>query len=195
MVTKRKNAFIRQAKDITISSALTLGLLTTTLVPQGCSNEKEEYETVYTQGVQTHIKEIGWGEFKITDEQVVGENESKAIVTYLDGRVDTLSVAEAKKLVDQQVDSTRTGNTQNTVSSNHYHHGGGLGSVLMYGGLGYMLGRSMSQPTSPGVYATPEVYNRSQQTSSIVKNSRVSRPVSSSRGFFRSGSRSSRMGS
>lgn len=188
MVVTRKNAFIRQVKDITVSSALTLGLLTGTLLPQGCGPEKERYETVYTQGVLTSIKEVDWGEFKITDEKVVGEGESRAIVTYLDGRVDTLTVAEAKRIVDQPIDSTRTANQDRTTRSHGYYPG--LHSALLYGSLGYMLGRGNNQPTAPGVYANPEVYSRAQRNTAIVKNARVTRPVGTSRGFFRSGSRS-----
>jgi hypothetical protein len=55
--------------------------------------------------------------------------------------------------------------------------------------MGYMLGRSFSQPVSPGVYASPQVFNRSTQHANVVKNSRVARPSNSSRGFFRSSSR------
>jgi len=187
MVLKRKNTFIRQVKDITLSGALTAGLLATSALPLGCGPDRNQTETVYTKGVQTFIREVDWGEFKITDEKVVGEGESKAIVTYLDGRVDTLSLAEARKIVDTPVDSTATQQRQGT-SSYGYHHAG-LGSVLMYGSMGYMLGRSFNQPLSPGVYANPQVFNRSTQHSSVVKNSRVARPTNSSRGFFRGSSR------
>ena len=154
-------------------------------LPLGCGPDRNQTETVYTKGVQTFIKEVDWGEFKITDEKVVGEGESKAIVTYLDGRVDTLSLAEARKIVDTPIDSTATPQRQGTSSYGHHH--AGLGSALLYGSMGYMLGRSFSQPVSPGVYASPQVFNRSTQHSSVVKNSRVSRPTNSSRGFFRGG--------
>jgi hypothetical protein len=48
-----------------------------------------------------------------------------------------------------------------------------------------LYGRN-SYSTNPRYYSTPEVYNRSKETSSIVRSSRTLRPVSSSRGFFRS---------
>jgi hypothetical protein len=187
MVLKRKNAFIRQVKDITLSGALTAGLLATSALPLGCGPDRNQTETVYTKGVQTFIREVDWGEFKITDEKVVGEGESKAIVTYLDGRVDTLSLAEARRIVDTPIDSTATQQRQGTSSYGHHH--AGLGSALMYGSMGYMLGRSFNQPVSPGVYASPQVFNRSTQHANVVKNSRVARPTNASRGFFRGSSR------
>jgi hypothetical protein len=186
MVIKRKNAFIRQVKDITVSSALSLGLLAASVVPQACGRSEESYEQVYTKGVQTHIKEVDWGEFKITDEEVVGEGQSKAIVTYLDGRVDTLSVEEARRIVDMPADSTATARDG---SGQTYRQHSGLSNVLLYGSLGYMMGRNMNQPASPGVYANQGVYSRAQQNTGIVRNSIVSRPTNASRGFFRSGSR------
>ncbi len=192
MVVKRKNTFIRQVKDITLSGALTAGLLATAALPLGCGPDRNQTETVYTKGVQTFIKEVDWGEFKITDEKVVGEGESKAIVTYLDGRVDTLSLTEARRIVDTPIDSTAT-QQRHGNSSYGYHHAG-LGNALLYGSMGYMLGRSFSQPVSPGVYASPQVFNRSTQHATVVRNSVVSRPTNASRGFFRGGSRGSARG-
>lgn len=184
MVVKRKNAFIQQVKDITLSGALTVGLLSVSALPLGCGPDRQQYETVYTKGVQTFIKEVEWGEFKITDEEVVGEGQSRAIVTYLDGRVDTLTLEEARRIVDIQSDSTATNNQPAQV-----RHHSGLGNALLFGSMGYMMGRSFNQPVSPGVYASPDVYNRSSRHTSLVQGSRVSRPTNASRGFFRGGSR------
>jgi hypothetical protein len=91
-------------------------------------------------------------------------------VTYLDGRVDTLSLAEARRIIDTPIDSTATQQRQGT-SSYGYHHAG-LGNVLLYGSMGYMLGRSFNQPVSPGVYASPQVFNRSTQHANVVRNLR-----------------------
>jgi hypothetical protein len=67
-----------------------------------------------------------------------------------------------------------------------------LGNTLMYGALGYYLGRSMNSRPNPGFYASPDVYNRAQQHTSVVASSRVSRPVNSSKGYFGTRSGSSR---
>lgn len=187
MVIRRKNAFIRQVKDITVSSALSLGLLAATVVPQACGSGEKQYEKVYTKGVQTHIQEVDWGDFKITGEDIVGEGQSKAIVTYLDGRVDTLSVEEARRIVDMPADSSATASRDGNGQT--YHRQSGLSNVLLFGSLGYMLGRNMNQPARPGVYANQGVYSRAQQNTGIVRNSIVSRPTNASRGFFRGGSR------
>ncbi len=193
MVVKQKNTFIRQVKDITLSSTLMMGLLTASPLLQGCrSGSNDTHEEVYTKGVQTFIKETDWGEFKITDEKVVGEGESQAIVTYLDGRIDTLSVEEAKRItgaLNERTASRDTAQTQGHSYGHGYGHHFGLGNALLYGSMGYMLGRSMQQPTSPDVYANSSVYQRARENTGIVRNSRVSRPVGSNRGFFRSGSR------
>lgn len=201
MVQKRKGAFIRKVKDITLSSTLSLGLLGTTLFMPGCdnntanSNNAEEYETAFTKGMQTHIQETEKGIFKITDEQVVGESESKAIVSFLNGKTDTLTLEQAKRIVDAEGNnrSWDENNTNEEVRQGGYH-GGGLSSVLMYGALGYYMGRSMNSRPNPGFYASPAVYNRAQQHTSTIQNARVSRPVGSSKGYFRSGSGSRSVG-
>lgn len=193
MVPKRKGAFIRKIKDITLSSTLTLGLLTGAGMMQSCNNEsseKEEYEVVFTKGMQTFITETEKGVFKITDEQVVGEGESKAIVTFLNGNTDTLTIDQAKRIVEAEGNNKNWENENQQVQAGGYH-GGGLSSVLMYGALGYYLGRSMNSRPNPGFYASPDVYTRSQQHTSVLQNSRVSRPVNASKGYFR-GSGSSR---
>ena len=192
MIVKRKGAIIRKIKDITISSTLTLALIGSTGWIQGCGTggREEEYEVVFTKGMQTSITETEKGVFKITDEKVVGEGESKAIVTFLNGKTDTLTLEQAKRIVES---SQENGNWENNERvANGGYHGGGLGNALMYGAMGYYLGRSINTRPNPGFYANPDVYSRSQQHSTVVQNSRVSRPVNSSRGFFRSGSSGSR---
>jgi hypothetical protein len=189
MVPKRKGAIIRKIKDITLSSTLTLGLLAGSGFMQSCSNqtEQDEYEMVFTKGMQTYIRETEKGVFKITDEQVVAEGDSKAIVTFLNGQTDTLTIDQAKRIVETQADKQDWENDNRQTYTSGYH-GGGLGNALMYGALGYYLGRSMNSRPNPGFYASPDVYNRAQQHTSVVQSSRVSRPVNSSKGYFRSSS-------
>jgi len=195
MVQKRNGAFIRKIKDITLSSTLSLSLLGTTLLMPGCnsssdtdSNASEEYEVTFTKGMQTHIQETEKGVFKITDEQVVGEGESKAIVTFLNGKTDTLTLEQAKRVVDAEANNWNENNNEQVRHGGYY--GGGLSNALLYGGLGYYLGRSMNSSPNPGFYANPDVYNRAQQHTSTIQNSRVTRPVNSSKGYFRSSSKS-----
>jgi hypothetical protein len=192
MILKRKGAIIRKIKDITISSTLSLALLGSAGWMEGCSNERreDEYEVVFTKGMQTSIVETEKGVFKITDEKVVAEGESKAIITFLNGNTDTLTIEQAKRIVENSQENKNWDNDEQVA--NRGHHGGGLSSALMYGALGYYMGRSMNSRPNPGFYANPDVYSRSQQHSTVVQNSRVSRPVNSSRGFFRSSSGASR---
>lgn len=194
MVPKRKGAFIRKIKDITLSSTLSLGLLTGAGFMQSCNNqssEQEEYEVAFTKGMQTQITETEKGVFKITDEQVVGEGESRAIVKFLNGKTDTLTIDQAKRIVDAEGNNQNWENENSQVQAGGYH-GGGLSSALMYGALGYYMGRSMNSRPNPGFYASPDVYSRAQQHTSVVQNSRVTRPVNASKGYFRSSSGSSR---
>jgi hypothetical protein len=195
MVPIRKGAFLRKVKDITLSSALTVSLLGSTALMQSCdpNTTQQEQEIAFTRGIETHIQETERGVFKITDERVVAENETKAIVQFLNGQTDTLSVETARRIVnanpeDWNSDSNGSNNNQ-TVHQGYY--GGGLSSVLMYGGMGYFLGRSMNSQPVAGYYANPGVYSRAQQNFTTVQNSRVARPVNSSKGYFRSGTRSS----
>lgn len=191
MIQKRKGAFIRKVKDITLSSTLSLGLLGTTLFMPGCNtngsgeSNSEEYEVAFTKGMQTHIQETEKGVFKITDEKVVGEGDSKAIVTFLNGQTDTLSIDAAKRIVDAQGENWDE-NKQQEVRQGSYN--GGLSNALMYGALGYYLGRSMNSRPNPGFYASPDVYNRAKQHTSTIQSARVNRPVNSSKGYFKSGS-------
>jgi hypothetical protein len=160
----------------------------------GCDNNNnasdsntEEYEVTFTKGMQTHIQETEKGVFKITDEKVVEAGDSKAIVTFLNGQTDTLSLEAAKRIVDANTNGSWDDNNNNNQEVRHGSYGGGLGNALMYGALGYYLGRSMNSRPNPGFYASPAVYNRAQQHTSTIQNARVSRPVNSSKGYFKGG--------
>lgn len=182
MVPKRKNAFIKKIKDITVSSSLSLVLLGSGVMMQSCAEQAQE--TVYTKGVQTYITEIDNDVFKITDEVVVPEGQSMAFVKYLDGRNDTLTIEEAKRIVELQADTTGQSLQAQEQGQQSHYRSSGLGNVLWWGGLGYMMGRSHGIGSYPGFYANPSVYNKAQQSSSSLAASRVSRPVNSRTGFF-----------
>ena len=140
MTPLRKLSFIKQAKDITIGSTLTFlaigaGL---SLTFQQCTSEEstESYEEtvdVYQKGIRSYITETAPGEFRITDEIAVPKDSARAIVRYLDGRRDTLTTAVAKNLIDKEI------STHKSAIGEHNN----LGTVLLYGGMGYMLANTM----------------------------------------------------
>ncbi len=216
-------AFIRKVKDITISSTLALAVLGSGFTLQSCNNDSDsdyEYEEVevFTKGVRTYITETAKGEFKITDEIEVPADSSKAIVTYLDGKKDTLSPRAVKALIDNEVrtNASRIGQNNN------------LSNALLYGGMGYLLAKTMSpnyaqyRPdinTSNGFsqgsgsrrdssshrrhgyygggmmryYATTAAFQRSDEIHQSINHSRttMARPVGGKTGFFRSSSHGS----
>lgn len=192
MTQQRKGSFIKRAKDITLSSALTLAILSGGAMMTGCSSKEDESdysyeETTYSKGIRSHIKEVKPGEFKITDEESVEADKSLAIVTYLDGHTDSLSTTAAKALIDTEI-------RQNQSSVGHHS---GLSTMLLYGGMGYMLGRNSgngymnnfrnSPPSSGGVYANSNAFSKSQSAYSDVNASRSTRTVTSRPSGGRSG--------
>ncbi|GAB2779430.1 hypothetical protein GCM10027275_23720 [Rhabdobacter roseus] len=200
MTPLRTGSFIRRVKDITISGTLAVAILASGIALPGCSGSEDEAhsyeETTYSKGIRSYIKEVEPGEFKITDEQSVPADQSAAIVTYLDGHVDTLSTTTAKALIDRDIRSDE--------SSVGRH--GGLSNVLLYGGMGYLLGRTMnhgyinsyrSAGESSRFYSNPNAYNRAQGAVQDVNTSRSTRvvsgrPAGGRSGFF--GKRSSSSG-
>jgi hypothetical protein len=190
MTKMRNGSFIKRAKDISIGSALVVTLLAGTPFFTSCSSSNKDNdadysyeETTYSKGIRSHIKEVKPGEFKITDEETVAPDQSMAIVSYLDGHTDSLTTSAAKALIDQDYST----NNQTNVSHNS---GGGLSSMLLYGGMGYMLARTMgggymnnlrnSNPAAQAsAYSNPTAYNKSQNVVKDVNASRSTRTVSS----------------
>lgn len=199
MTPLRKSAVLRQIKDITLNTTITLGLLNGGVWLQSCgSNQQQAYEQTETfrKGVRTYITETAPGNFKITDE--IAENDpakAGAIVNYYDGHRDTLSVEAAKRLV--KTDSSTSHYFNNPTTYNHYHHNG-LANALLWSSLGYMVGRSSAsrndeQRYGAGMYASSGLYNRASGIRESVRSSRVvrSRPSGGRSGFFgRRGGRS-----
>jgi hypothetical protein len=194
MTHLRKGSFIRKAKDISISGALALALLSSGMMVPGCSPKQDDEadysyeETTYSKGIRSHIKEVKPGEFKITDEESVEADKSVAIVTYLDGHTDSLSTTAAKALIDDEIK-----NNQSRVG----HHSG-LSSMLLYGGMGYMLGRNMNngymnnyreqgRANAGGFYANQSAYTKSQGAVQDVNSSRSTRVVNTRPSGGRSG--------
>lgn len=216
-----KKTFIKKVKDITIGSTIALSIIGNSVALQSCgsdsSDEEEyEYEEVYTKGVKTYISETEKGVFKITNEKEVPIDSSVAIVTYLNGRKDSLSPKVVQGLIDSEVKTN-----PNTIGQSN-----NLSNALLFGGMGYLLAKTMSpnyatyRPDVNGVqsnnsysktdtarhrrnhfyggrmmgyYATTSAFNRSSQIHQNIGNSRttMARPVGGRSGFFHSSSHSS----
>jgi hypothetical protein len=167
-----------------------------------CSNDNgSDWETVTvqeaTKGVVTTLEETEPGQFSIIDEQVVASRDaSRIIVRRLNGSVDTMSLAQAQSLV-QPSDTLQP--AHNTTASNH-HHSHGMGSVIWWGAMGYMMGRNFSSPVSPGIYhgSYSNGFTRGSSFGSELRNTATSRtitrPSSSGRSGFFSRSRSGSSG-
>ena len=117
-------------------------------------------------GMITKLEEVAPEDFKIIDEVPVDDRrESRVIIYYLDGVVDTLTLAQLNQAKDG-----------NTTHVHHYHSG--MHGVLMYGMMGYWLGRSMSQPVSPSAYKNPSTYNRVNSTTGNTVRQSATRSTS-----------------
>ncbi|PWJ60443.1 hypothetical protein CLV98_101627 [Dyadobacter jejuensis] len=189
----RKGAFIRKVQDIGVGAAFALSLLSGSAMMSSCSSNNDneaDYsyeETSYTKGIRSHIKEVAPGEFKITDEEAVDADKSVAIVSYLDGHTDSLSTAASKALIDKEIQN----------NSNQGYHSSGLSSMLLYGGMGYMLGRNSgnsyinnyraNNPAPGTAYANTAAYSKSQGAVESAQASRSTRTVTSRPSGGRSG--------
>jgi len=214
MKANLQKPFIKQVKDISISSGISLALLGLGTFTQSCNsnNSSESYddyetETVesYSTGVLSYIKETEKGVFKITKEQNVSADSSGAIITYLNGTTQKLSTTQASNLIDKHI-------------ANHYSEVGknnSLENVLLYGGLGYFLGkmgksnyytqesrrdtsrnRSSRSHYRSGLtrfYTGSSAYRSRATTTEHVNSSRTisSHPSGGHSGFFHSSSHSS----
>ncbi|RIV27066.1 hypothetical protein DYU11_01755 [Fibrisoma montanum] len=202
MTPLRQHAIIRRVKDITLSTTLSIALLNGSVLLQSCGNSQSDSERATTeqtdsfrQGVRTYITETAPGNFKITDEQQVDPGRAGAIVNYYDGHRDTLSVEAARRLVQNDPSTSQYFNNPASYGS---YHSNGLANALLWGGLGYMIGRSTAprfrddeRRYASGIYANRGLYDRTNSIRESVRSSRVtsSRPSGGRSGFF-GGSRS-----
>jgi len=197
MTPLRKSSILRRVKDITLSTTLSIALLNGTVLLQSCGNNRSDYDEAretssFNRGVRTYITETSPGNFRITDEVQVTPSQAGAIVNYHDGHRDTLSVEAARRLV--QTDQSTRHYFDNPSSYGSYHHNG-LANALLWGGLGYMLGRSTApryeaeRRYSSGFYTNPQAYERANRFGSSVRSSQATRPSGGRSGFF-GGSRS-----
>jgi hypothetical protein len=160
----------------------------------GGSDNGNDWEQVTvqeaTKGVITTIEETEAGNFVIADEKVVDSKDaSRVIIKRLDGKTDTLTLDQAKALVQP----TDTVTQQQTNNVQQYHHGGGMGNVLWWGAMGYMMGRSFNSPLRQGIYRNGYnaggAYSAGAAVSQELRRTSVSRtqmrPVRGRSGFFR----------
>ena len=144
------------------------------LLLTGCGGYETEEKVLLTKGLVTEVEEVSAGEYKITNETAIDDTSgSQVIAHHLSGKIDTLSMEEVRQ-------------QQHQGGSSYHSHG--MGSALMYGMMGYYLGRSLSSPVNPGVYRNQSTYNRvANSTGRTITNSAVRttvrRPSSGSSGF------------
>ncbi|GAB2529100.1 hypothetical protein [Spirosoma aerophilum] len=197
MTPFRRHAVLRRIKDITFSTTLSLALLNGSAMLQSCGSnnsdddQAERTETSFNKGVRTYITETAPGNFKITDEVQTGPGQAGAIVSYFDGHRDTLSVEAAKRLVETDKSTSTYLNNPGAYQAQHHN---GLANALLWGSLGYMLGRNNSsryqedqRRYGSGFYANRGLYERSTRVGDNVRSSRVTRTVRPSggrSGFF-----------
>lgn len=158
----------------------------------GSDNNGSDWEEVTvqepTKGVITTIEESADSSFAIVNEQVVESREaSRVVIKRLNGRVDTLTLEQARGLVGNQ--DTVSNHPIVNNNYNHYHHGGGLGTILWWGAMGHLMGRSFSSPAAP--YAYSPGYSGAGSAVQQLRNTSVSRtvrmPARARGGFFRGG--------
>lgn len=141
------------------------------------------------KGVITTIEETSEGQFAIVDEQVTAnKNDSRIIVQRLSGVTDTMSLDQAKGLV-------QASDTTHVQTQNNTHHNNGMGRVLWWGAMGYMMGRNMGSPVQSYVYrpGSNSAYASGSNTATELQRTSVKRtelrPVKGRSGFFRNSSR------
>ena len=168
----------------------------------------------FTKGVITTLEETEKEKYTIVDEQIVPKKEdSRVIVRRLGGAIDTMTLAQAKSVVD---------NDPNTNKEQYRSGGGGMGNILMWGVMGYYMGRRTSSPINSGVYKNQQTYQKVNSTTNAqamqsrktvgrptqakstsgqtktktatgqTKAAPSKKPTNSSKGFFNNGSRSSK---
>lgn len=125
-----------------------------------------------SKGTITEVEEVQPGDdFKIIDEKVIDEkSKSLAIVHYLNGKVDTLTLQKLKE--ESGSDPTRTA----------------LRGVLMYSLASAFFNRNMASATpNQSYYKNADAFNKSSGLRSDMEKSAVSRkvttPGSGSKGY------------
>lgn len=120
-----------------------------------------------TEGMITTMQEVSQGEFKIADETVTpNPADSRIIANYMDGTIDTFTLAEAQMLANAD-------NTTAQDTTRRSRRGSSLVRMAMWGYFGYMMGRS----TGPraGAYVDNKTYNKVSNGAGQRMNSTMQR--------------------
>lgn len=156
----------------------------------GCSSDNgADWEEVTvqepTKGVITTLAEKENGEFDIIDEQVVDSKAaSRVVIQRRNGTVDSLTLAQAKALVQPQ---DTTAPRQHNNNQGYHSHGMGMGGVLWWGAMGYMMGRSFGSPGYSSAYRGGYMpgNNVGDELRRTSVNRTVRMPAKGKSGFFR----------
>ena len=174
MTPIKKFCSIPSIKKTIAKSALAI-MVAGTISLSSCSSGGQEYvsetKVELTQGLVTTVEEVEKDLFKIADETVVDKKEDARIIAqYLDGKIDTFTLDEAKL-----IDASTPG-------------GSSMRGALLGGVMGYYMGRSLSSPINSSSYKNQSAYQKSQtKTASTLKSTAsrttVRKPVNSSKGY------------
>lgn len=148
-----KSLFQQRNLFFAICMVFSLGFIYTS-----CSSEPQTEEVeIPTEGLITTVKETQKDLFKIEDEVTVADTaDSRIIAIYLDNKIDTFTLQEARLI------QAYAGNSS-------------AGSAVRSAGMGYfgfiMLGRMGAMPRA-GAYSSAAAYNRvNQKAGSSMKSS------------------------
>jgi len=136
-----------------------------------------------TQGVVTTLEEVEPERFEITDERVVERRDaSRVIIRRLDGQIDTLTIDQASGLISAQ-DTSRSEQLDQ-------RRGHGMGGVLWWGAMGYMMGRNMGTSPASGIYrpGASSTAAAQQLRQTAIPRTQM-RPVSGKSGYFNNSGR------
>lgn len=183
---------LRPIKDIIIAkSFMATSIVVLSIFATACENDDYEEDVVYTKNVHTMIKEITPNRFKISEEQIMEGDKSRAYITFLDGTMEEISLDSVQHRL------------QHEQKPYHYSGNGDLGEVLVASAFGSMLSPNYQYKIYPHAaeYRKNEVYvsNRmvryfvtesamqaSNHISNTVVGSRIRSVSGSVRGFFSS---------
>lgn len=127
------------------------------------SSEETETVEVPTEGTITTVKEVEPDAFKIEDETPVSNpDDSRIIAQYMNGNVDTFTLAEAR-LYEEQAAS---GNTTSPAGS--------IFRAASFGLMGYMMGRSMATPPAASAYTNSGAHARSTASATRMRSTATS---------------------
>lgn len=131
-------------------------------------------------GIVTTVREVSEGEFKIEDEQMVETKSASAIIAkYADNTTDTIPLSEMQQMMK---DSAMTQAAQDTTHHRHHHYRrhSSMFSIVSYGMMGYMLGRSRRNfSPRPSAYMNQSTYQRVSNTTGTRFRNATSRTTSS----------------